>query len=248
VITTTRSEGVLTVTLARHDKKNAFDRAMVRQIREALAIGREDAGVRVLTVRSAVSGCFSVGMDLDALADSIRRETSVEGFHDLAHEYIELLVDLVTFPRPTVIAVEGLAVGGGVDLTAACDLAIASEAAAFSIAMLRKGIFPMTTSVVLTPRIGEREFFVWLASGVYYGAKRARHLGLVSEVVSPATFESRLAEVTGRLAGYQGDAMALGIEAIRLVGGSAQAERLRRITRLLALNMKTPKRWISMTA
>jgi methylglutaconyl-CoA hydratase len=211
----------------------------VRALREALRHARDDAKTRVLVLRSGVPGYFSVGMDLRALGEAVAHGTPPAEFGTLARDYVELLVDLVSLPCPSIVAVAGVAVGGGVDMTAACDIALASDGATFSIAMLRKGIFPITTSAVVGARIGMRHYFSWLASEAYYPARRAHAVGLVSEVVADAALPARVEDLARRLAEYDGDTVRLGMEAVRL-GAAPLVDRLRAVAGLLARNMQAP--------
>jgi enoyl-CoA hydratase/carnithine racemase len=134
-----------------------------------------------------------------------------------------------------------MAIGGGVDLLASCDLAIASDQAAFSIAQLRKGIFPLTTSGVVVPRIGHREFLYWMLSGQNYSADKVRRLGLVSQVVPAAELGARVAALVDRILSYDQEALRLGIEGLRVGGGLPIGERLDHLGALLALNCQIPR-------
>jgi len=231
--------GVMTLTLDRPAARNALDREMVAAMRRALAELRPDT--RVVVVRSAVAGVFSLGMDLAALEAGIAGGATSAAVHAAAAEYVGLLKQLAGLGAISIAEVGGLAVGGGVDLLAACDLAIASDGAAFSIAQLRKGIFPLTTSGVVIPRMGQREFLYWMLSGQNYPADKARRLGLVSQVVPAAELAGRVEALVERILGYDPDAVRLGIEALRLGPATPMAERLDHLGALLALNCQLPR-------
>ena len=233
------SPGVLEITLERPEAKNALDLDMVRELRLALAaVTRE---VRVVVLKSAVPGVFSLGMDLAALQGGIAAGAGSPEVYAAAAEYVGLLKDISALRAITIAEVGGLAVGGGVDLLSACDLVIASDRAAFSIAQLRKGIFPLTTSGVVVPRIGHREFLYWMLSGQNYSADKARRLGLVSQVVPHGELAARVSALVERILSYEPEAVRLGIEALR-VGASLQlAERLDHLGALLALNCQIPR-------
>ena len=136
--------GVLTLTLDRAAARNALDLDMVTGMRAALAgLERE---TRVVVLRSAVRGVFSLGMDLTALDAGLAAGAGTPGVIAATGAYVALLKELSAARAITIAEVGGMAVGGGVDLLSSCDLCIASDDAAFSIAQLRKGIFPLTTS------------------------------------------------------------------------------------------------------
>jgi len=239
VIRTEARPGVLTITLDRAAARNALDLDMVAGMRAAL---RElPAAARVVVLRSAVDGVFSLGMDLAALQQGIARGASSPEVHAASAAYVALLKELSAARAITIAEVGGLAVGGGVDLLSACDLVIAGDRAAFSIAQLRKGIFPLTTSGVVIPRIGQREFLYWLLSGQNWSAERARRAGLVSQVVPAGELPARVEALVERVLSYDGEALRLGIEAMRVAAGLPLPERLDHLGALLALNCQIPR-------
>jgi enoyl-CoA hydratase/carnithine racemase len=234
MIRTEERPGVFTLTLDRPAARNALDLDMVTGMRRALA--RIGPGTRVVVLRSAVAGVFSLGMDLAALEAGIAGGAGAAAVRAAATDYVELLKQLTGLRALSIAEVGGLAVGGGVDLLAACDLAIASDSAAFSIAQLRKGVFPLTTSGVVIPRMGQREFLYWMLSGQNYSADKARRLGLVSQVVPAAELAARVEGLVDRILGYDAEALRLGIEALRVGPALPMAERLDHLGALLALN------------
>ena len=233
------SPGLLEIALERPEAKNALDLDMVRELRLALAAATRE--VRVVVLRSAVPGVFSLGMDLAALQGGIAAGASSPEVHAAAAEYVGLLKDISALPAISIAEVGGMAIGGGVDLLAACDLVIASDRAAFSIAQLRKGIFPLTTSGVVVPRIGHREFLYWMLSGQNYSADKARRLGLVSQVVPHGELAARVSALIERILSYEPEAVRLGIEALRFGPSLPLAERLDHLGALLALNCQIPR-------
>jgi methylglutaconyl-CoA hydratase len=232
--------GVVTLILDRPAAKNALDLDMVTGLRGALAaVGRE---TRVVVLKSAVKGVFSLGMDLSALDAGIAAGAGAPGVIAASKDYVALLKELSAVRAITIAEVGGMAVGGGVDLLSACDLVIAADDAAFSIAQLRKGIFPLTTSGVVIPRIGHREFLYWMLSGQNWSADKARRLGLVSQVVPAADLGARVAALVDRVLGYDAEAVKLGIEAVRVGPSLDLAERLDHLGALLALNCQVRAR------
>jgi len=239
VIRASTSRGLLEIALERPEAKNALDLDMVREMRLALAAHTRET--RVVILKSAVPGVFSLGMDLAALRGGIAAGASSPEVHAAADEYVGLLKDITGLRAISIAEVDGMAVGGGVDLLAACDLVIASDRSAFSIAQLRKGIFPLTTSGVVVPRIGHREFLYWMLSGQNYSADKARRLGLVSQVVPQGEVSARVAGLTERILSYDSEALRLGVEALRFGPTLPLAERLDHLGALLALNCQIPR-------
>lgn len=233
-----RNGAALILTLVRPEAKNALDLGMVRGIMAAL---REHRDAPVIVFRSGVPGYFSVGMDLVALQQGIAAGASSPEVRSATGEYVELLKEIALLRSITIAEIGGMAVGGGVDLLAACDLAIASDRAAFSIAQLRKGIFPLTTSGVVIPRIGQRAFLYWMLSGQNYSARKARKLGLVNQVVDHDQLEGRVQKLTEQILSYDAEALRLGIEALRVGPNLNASDRLDHLGALLALNCQIPR-------
>jgi methylglutaconyl-CoA hydratase len=208
------------VGFARDDGRNALDVRLVEELSVALEGALAMDEVRCVVLRSDAAGYFSVGMDLDALR---RAGTRPESEHQEAIDrYTGLLRRLVGAPVLSVCVVEGLAVGGGVDLAAACDLTVATERASFCIGQLRKGVFPLTTSAVVAPKIGRSAFLHWALGGQYWSAQRACSHGLVQLVLDTAEVERWLAQLERSLAAADGEALRAGMQLIR-----AQDEGLR---------------------
>ncbi len=232
------NDGIVTIKMVRPEGKNALNLEMVRKMRVALA---EATDARVVVFKSGIPGYFSVGMDLVSLEAGIKGGATTPELHRSVAEYVDLLKDIVGMRCLTIAAVGGMAVGGGVDLLASCDLAIASDDAAFSIAQLRKGIFPLTTSGVVIPRIGQRAFLYWMLTGQNYSAKKARKIGLVNQVVKRGRLDARIDQLTQQIIGYDADVLALGIEALRVGPNLTPMDRLSHLGVLLTLNCQIPR-------
>ena len=233
--------GVLTIVLNRPEAKNALDLPMVDQMTEALAKAGKPGGPRVVVIASSVKGYFSIGMDLMALEAGVGNGATSPQVYEACKHYAALLQVIASLRCPTIAAVNGMAVGGGVDLVSSCDLAIASEDAAFSVAQLRKGIFPLTTSGVVVPRIGERTFLHWVLSGQNWSAKKALRVGLVNEVVKKGEAELRAQQLATHVLGFSEETLRLGMDALRSTQGRPVVERLDTLGDLLALNCLIPR-------
>lgn len=202
--------------LERADARNALDPALVAALHAAIGQAPLD-GARALVLHSGVPGVFSIGMDLRAA-----RRPAQSGSHEVAQAlqaYGDLLARLQDTPILTVALVEGLAVGGGVDLAAACDLCVAGADAAFSIAQLRNGVFPLTTSTVVVPRIGKPEFLLWALGGQYWPAERAHARGLVDMLLPAAGAAAALQDWLARLERYDAAMLGEGVRLLRATAG-----------------------------
>jgi enoyl-CoA hydratase len=226
----------LRVALDDPERRNALGDATVKALRETLAQADASSEIRCVLLESAVDGVFSVGMDL-AMLDRKRPASVWEGYFDLT-AYTELLVAMVSFRKPLIASVDGLAVGGGVDLIAACDLALATERSGFLVSQLRKGVFPFTTTALLTRRLGRARVLHWALSGQVYPARKLLELGLVAEL-SPPMARDHLPPLVRRLMAYDADTLLAGWRACRFGDAEAIAARLREVAGLLALNCQT---------
>lgn len=237
----TTPNGLLTVKLTRPEAKNALNLEMVLAFREALVRGVDGKPPRAVILKSGVAGVFSIGMDLAALEAGIEGGATSPEVYEATREYVALLKDIVSARCLTIAVVDGVAVGGGVDLASSCDFLFASERAAFSVAQLRKGIFPLTTSGVVVPRIGERAFLYWALSGQNWSAKKALKMGLATQVWPAGELETRVGQFVEQTLGYNREALQLGIDALRMHHGMRPEDRLEHLGALLALNCQIPR-------
>jgi len=116
------SGGVLRVTINRPDKRNALSVEVLRSLAEAFASNRADPNLRVAVLRGAGEQCFAAGGDLRELASI----TTLDGAAEMARDAKASLEAIRQFPLPVVAALNGDAMGGGAELSVACDFRIAA--------------------------------------------------------------------------------------------------------------------------
>jgi methylglutaconyl-CoA hydratase len=184
------SAGVVTLTLDRPDRRNAFDDALIEALRDTLDRLADDRAVRAIVLTGA-GKTFSAGADLDWM----RRAADFGHAENLAdaRAFEAMLAALDTFPRPTIARVNGPAIGGGVGLIAACDIAIASERAVFAMSEVRLGILPAVVAPFVRRAIGERACRRLFLSAERFDAAEARRLGLLHEVVAEGALDAAVA-------------------------------------------------------
>jgi enoyl-CoA hydratase/carnithine racemase len=151
-------------------------------------------------------------------------------------DFADLLIDLASLPVPSLAIVDGIAAGGGVELACVCDTIMGTTNASFSIAQLRKGIFPFITSAVLVPRIGQARFLHWALSGQTFAAKRLFDLGLVNQLCPPDELERAVAIFVDRVLGFDAATLRAGISALRAEGEPELRGRIRHALSLFTLN------------
>jgi methylglutaconyl-CoA hydratase len=206
--------GIATLTLNRPELHNAFDDALIAQLTQALNQLETDSQVRVV-VLAANGKSFSAGADLNWMRQMA--EYSYQQNLTDALALAELMRTLNTLAKPTVAKVQGPAYGGGVGLVACCDIAIASEAASFSLSEVKLGLIPAVISPYVVNAIGERQARRYFLTAEPFSAHEAQRIGLVHEVVPPQELDAVLAKLLATLAGNGPAAMVAAKDLARAV-------------------------------
>lgn len=187
------AESIATLTIDRPQVKNALDLQTVNEVRAALQALAQDSGVGVLIVTGAGETAFVSGADIN----DIRTRGRDEG---LAAINSSLFSEIERFPRPTIAAVNGFALGGGCELALACDLRIASETAKFGQPELGLGIIPGAGATQRLPRIvGMGRAKHLILTGEIIDAKQALDIGLVTMITPPGQLQIRAREVAKKV-------------------------------------------------
>jgi methylglutaconyl-CoA hydratase len=174
-----RDGRVLRVTLARPERRNAFDAALIGELTEAFA----DVGDARAVVLSGEGPSFCAGADVEWQRSSI--DLSYEENVEDAMRLYRMLETIDSCPAPVVCVVHGYALGGGSGLVACADVPVAWPDATFGFTEVRLGIIPAVISPFVLARIGAaaRRYFV---TGERFGAEVALRIGLVQEVSEDA--------------------------------------------------------------
>src|SRR6186997_3132171 len=181
------------MTIDRPDVKNALDRQTVDECRRALRDLAADGETGVLIITGAGESAFVSGADIN----DIRARGRDEG---LAAINSSLFAEIEHFPRPTIAAINGYALGGGCELALACDIRIASDTAKFGQPELGLGIIPGAGATQRLPRIiglGRAKHLV--LTGEIIDAKQALEIGLVSAIAPPGQLQLRARELARKI-------------------------------------------------
>ncbi len=195
-IQTELAGGVLTVTLARPEKKNAITQAMYDVLAEATVRARTDDAVRVLMFRGQ-GDSFSAGNDI---ADFIALGTQGGGpmTHTPVFHFLKALADL---DKPAVAAVRGRAVGIGLTLLLHCDMVVVAEDALLSAPFINLALAPEAASSMLLPAVlGHQRAFELFALGEAIDGRTALAWGLANRAVPADQVEAVAAELAAKLA------------------------------------------------
>lgn len=190
------ADHVATVTLNRPERRNALAPATVSNLIEALDTAEADDGVRVVVLTGAGDKAFCSGGDLASAAMS-------DGFlsgHDGRRAFGQLLVRMRQTGTPLVARVNGYALGGGLGLVAACDLAVAVDTAKFGTPEIRRGLFPWMIAAVLSRTLPAKQMNELIFTGEKVTADRALDMGLVNRVVGAEDLDAAIAELAGLVA------------------------------------------------
>lgn len=174
------AEGVARITLARAERRNALDLETMRALVDALRAAEDDDQVRAV-ILAGDDPVFCAGLDLAQVGDGTIDLGAVTEAGDDPWQVLQRMT------TPTVAAVNGAAVTGGLELVLCCDLAIASQEARFADTHGRVGIHPSGGMTVLLPRyVGRRAALGMTMTGRFVAADEAATLGLVNQVVPHA--------------------------------------------------------------
>ncbi|MEX0807500.1 MAG: enoyl-CoA hydratase/isomerase family protein [Dongiaceae bacterium] len=190
-------EGPLgSVILDRPEKHNAFDERLIAELTDAFHSVGADPAVRVILLR-ATGKSFSAGADLTWMQRSADYSES-ENWAD-AEKLAAMLRAIDTVPKPVIASVQGPVYGGGVGLVAACDIAIGSDAALFSLSEVKLGLIPAVISPYVVRAIGMRWARRYALTAERFDAATAARLGLLHEVVPLAELPGRVDAIARQL-------------------------------------------------
>jgi methylglutaconyl-CoA hydratase len=209
------------VALNRPDVRNAFNEVMIEDLIKVLDHVEEDDSVRVM-VLTGNGKAFCAGADLNWMK-KMKSYTFEENYDD-ALRLAELMFRLYRLPKPTVARVNGASIGGSNGLVAACDIAIASHRAEFSLSEVKIGLVPACIGPYLLKKVGEsacRELFL---SGERISADQAKALGLVNDVVTHVNLTKRVQEKVSNLLTSGPHALAVSKELLSTISRISLAE------------------------
>ena len=191
--------GIATMIINRPDKRNALSPGMRDSMYRVVENVSRDKTVRVLII-TGTGRAFCSGADVKWLAESSSRPTSQERPREAASRYVSLHVLMQKCEKPIIAAVNGYAVGAGLDLAMACDIRIASDRARFAELYIRRGILPAEGGTYLLPRlVGIDRACQLIWTGDMIDAKEAERIGLVTTVVPHDDLEITTVELAEKL-------------------------------------------------
>jgi methylglutaconyl-CoA hydratase len=172
--------GVLSITLNRPEKRNALSPQMMEELTHALEAAAKNPACGIIILTGAGSA-FCAGLDLDHL-ESLNAKTPAE--HRLDTERIAgLLMTLYHLPKPTIAAVNGAAIAGGMGIATICDFTLSVPEAKFGYTEVKIGFVPAVVSAFLRGQVGDKRARDLLLTGRLIKAEEAEQWGLVTRIV-----------------------------------------------------------------
>ncbi len=188
-----RAGPVAWIWMNRPEVHNAFDAALIEELTTAfIGLGNESA-VRAI-VLSGRGRSFSAGAQVQWMKQ--QGAASIEENAADARRLANLFRVIAESPKPTVARVQGAAMGGGVGLVAACDIAIGASTAVFAMSEVRLGLIPATVAPYVVRAIGERQARRFFQTGERIDAATAEKVGLLHEAVQPDLLDERVQAIT----------------------------------------------------
>ncbi|XP_059778593.1 enoyl-CoA hydratase domain-containing protein 2, mitochondrial isoform X5 [Balaenoptera ricei] len=173
-------QGITEILMNRPSACNALGNVFVSELLEALAQLREDRQVRVLIFRSGVKGVFCAGADLKEREQMSEAEVGV-----FVQRLRGLMNEIAAFPAPTIAAMDGFALGGGLELALACDLRVAASSAVMGLIETTRGLLPGAGGTQRLPRcLGVALAKELIFTGRRLSGAQAQALGLVNHAVA----------------------------------------------------------------
>lgn len=187
---------VATIWMSRPDLHNAFDETLIAELTAACIALDDDQDIRVV-ILAGRGKSFSAGADLNWMKRAANNGLD-DNLND-ARALAKMLRTIAEMKKPTLARVQGAALGGGMGLAAACDIAVASTKAVFATSEVRFGIIPSAISPYVLRAIGARQAYRYFQSAERIDAVRAREIGLVHETVAPEQLDATVQTIVSAL-------------------------------------------------
>jgi enoyl-CoA hydratase/carnithine racemase len=191
-----------TLTINRPEKRNALSAELISLLLARLDEAEADEAVRVLLITGAGEKAFCAGADLGG---------GVGGKGTA--EYATLLKRLASFTKPTVAAVKGYCLAGGMGVMLGCDLVLARDDAQFGTPEVNVGLWPMMIGALIYRNMLPKQATEMIYLGHRFGADEAYRMGFVTRVVETAVFDKTVRDIISQLAAKSPIGMKIGKEA-----------------------------------
>jgi 2-(1,2-epoxy-1,2-dihydrophenyl)acetyl-CoA isomerase len=217
--------GVATITLDRPEKLNAYTTEMGDDVVEAFAAAKGDAAVRAVILTGA-GRAFCAGVDLEHLKAHMAGGNASSKAKLGEEDFLRKLpLDLLTYPKPVIAAINGPAIGVGVTMILPCDVRIAAENAKLGVTFAKLGLLPGLGSTHLLPRlVGMAKALELVLTARVVTAFEAEEIGLVNKVVAPDALLAEARSMAAMMAECKPEVLAAAKAALHFGANATMAE------------------------
>jgi enoyl-CoA hydratase len=201
---------VATVTLHDPEKRNMLSGRMLAELVEAMRKARDDDEVRAVVLTGAGDRAFCAGADLGGFA----ADAALVEKHYASDLFLEFFRLMPRLGKPSLCAVNGHVLAGGLGLALSCDLVIAREEATFGTPEINVGAFPYMIMSIIYRNVPRKKVNEMMLLGERLSAQEAVRYGLANKVVPAAEFDEAVADWAGKLASKSPVLMRLGHDAM----------------------------------
>ena len=195
-----KHDGIALLTLNRPRQLNALSYALIDRLMSFLDVIEDDPHTKAVVLTGAGDKAFSAGADIKEFSQTIEQGPPDVTLKLFVKRGQDMTARLEAFPKPVIAAVNGLAFGGGCEITEAVHLAIASETASFAKPEISIGIPPTFGGTQRLPRLaGRKRALEYLLTGDPFSPQRAYEIGLVNQVVAKDRLMSASFELAHRI-------------------------------------------------
>ncbi|MBW3652712.1 MAG: enoyl-CoA hydratase/isomerase family protein [Actinomycetota bacterium] len=229
------ADAIATIALDQPETRNALSEALLDELLAALAVARDDEGVRCVVLASTHETVFSGGGDIAGFA----AEVPLVHKHAANDRFVRLFTQIGELGKPVICAARGHVRAGALGLALACDLVIASDRATFGTPEINVGLFPFMIAALVARNVGRKKMTELLLLGGRIDAHEARRVGIVNRVVAPGEFDAAVADWAAQLAAKSPLLMKLGRDALFAQQDMALGEALEYLRAQLTLALST---------
>ena len=217
-----------TITLHRPDKLNAYTTEMGDDVVDAFARARDDDAVRAVILTGA-GRAFCAGVDLEHLKAHMAGGNASKKAKLGEEDFLRKLpLELLSYPKPVIAAINGPAIGVGVTMVLPCDVRIAAENAKLGVTFAKLGILPGLGSTHLLPRlVGMAKALELVLTARVINAFEAREIGLVNRVVPPESLLAEAQAMAAAMAECKPEVLAAAKAALHFGAGASMAEAMK---------------------
>lgn len=227
-------EKVAWITLNQPEKRNPLSNLTMRELIDALEKAKAEGGASVIVITGAGEKAFCAGADIGEF-----RGNTVPENREQYGLYARLCLTFPALGKPSIAAVNGLALAGGCGLALYPDITIASEKARFGVPEITVGVWPMMVSASLYRAVGRKKALELMCTGEMIDAHEALRIGLVNRVVPPDQLQSSVMDLAEKLKSKSPVILKLGLDAFYTMADLEYSKAVIYLREMVALLLNT---------